>query len=232
MMQTPEQLLVVEDDAKIASFVVQGLKQAGYGVDHAQDGQQGLTMLRKHVYAAAVIDIMLPYLDGIELVAQAREAGVRTPIIYLSAKREVEDRIRGLQAGGDDYVTKPFAAAELLARIQALIRRSQGMAEPVRLKSGDLELNLATHRVSRGGKEILLQPREFRLLAYLMRHKGHVVSKAMLIEHVWEYNFDPETSVIETTMSRLRSKLNDGFDEKLELIRTLRGVGYVLDVGA
>lgn len=228
-MTNTAHLLVVEDDDKIAAFILEGLRQSGYSVDHAANGMQGLAQLREREYDAAVIDIMLPQLDGVSLVEQARQAGVRTPIIYLSAKREVEDRIRGLQAGGDDYLTKPFAAAELLARIQALIRRSQGMAEPVCLIVGDLVLDLARRHVTRSGKDILLQPREFRLLAYLMRHKGNVVSKTMLIEHVWEYNFDPETSVIETTMSRLRSKLNEGFAGKPELIRTLRGVGYVLD---
>ena len=228
-MKNIAHLLLIEDDDKIAAFVLQGLRQAGYTVDHAADGVQGLAQLRELAYDAAVVDIMLPHLDGVSLVEQARQAGVRTPIIYLSAKREIEDRIRGLQAGGDDYLTKPFAASELLARIQALIRRSQGMAEPVCLAVGDLVLDLARRHVTRAGKEILLQPREFRLLAYLMQHRGNVVSKSMLIEHVWEYNFDPETSVIETTMSRLRAKLSDGFIEKPELIRTLRGVGYVLD---
>ena len=220
--------LIIEDDRKIASFVIQGLKQAGFDVDHAVDGADGLARLVQQPYDVAVVDIMLPVRDGVSLVQEARALGVCTPIIYLSAKREVADRISGLQAGGDDYLTKPFAFSELLARIQALIRRSTGRAEPTRLVIGDLELDIVKRRVTRQGREIPLQPREYAVLECLMRHPGSVVSKVMLIEHVWEYSFDPETSVVETTMSRLRAKLNEGLPGGPDLIHTIRGVGYVL----
>jgi len=222
-------ILVVEDDEKIASFIVKGLTQAGYGVDWAADGETALGRLRAGDYRGAVVDIMLPHRDGLSLVEAARRAGISTPIIFLSAKREVDDRIRGLQAGGDDYLVKPFAFSELLARIQALLRRASGAAEPVRLSAGDLEMDLVRRRVSCGGREIVLQPRELALLEYLLRHKGSVVSKVMLMEHVWDYSFDPETSVVETTVSRLRAKLAAGCRSNGELIRTVRGIGYVLD---
>lgn len=221
-------LLIVEDDEKIASFIVKGFKQNGYSVDWAADGAIGLERLRHGPYDAAVVDIMLPFLDGLSAVQRARRAGVSTPIIFLSARREVDDRIRGLQAGGDDYLVKPFAFSELLARIQALIRRAAGVADPVRLTLGDLEMDLVKRRVTRGGHEITLQPREFTLLEYLLRNKGQVVSKISLMEHVWDYSFDPETTVVETTVSRLRTKLNEGTTGSGELIRTVRGIGYVL----
>jgi two-component system OmpR family response regulator len=220
--------LIIEDDRKIAAFVVQGLRQAGFEVEHAMNGLDGLTLLKERRFDVAVVDIMLPGLDGLSLVQEARAASVSTPIIYLSAKREVEDRVKGLQAGGDDYMTKPFAFSELLARIQALMRRVAGGVEPTRLTCRDIEMDILKRRVTRRGREIALQPREFAVLEYLMRHKGSVVSKVMLIEHVWEYSFDPETSVVETTVSRLRSRLNEGFETAADPIRTLRGVGYVL----
>lgn len=222
-------LLIIEDDQKIATFVVQGLRQAGFEVDHARNGNDGLGYLLNQPYDAAVVDIMLPGQDGLSLVIKARESGVRTPIIYLSAKREVEDRILGLQAGGDDYLTKPFAFSELLARLQALIRRSVGTAEPTRFSVGNLEMDLVKRRVFRQGREINLQPREFGVLELLMRHKGNAISKVMLIERVWGYNFDPETTLVETTISRLRTRLSEDFPGQPELIRTLRGVGYILD---
>ena len=221
-------LLVIEDDEKIASFVVKGLKQAGCAVDWAADGETGLSRLLRERYDAAVVDIMLPARDGLSLVQSARRSGVATPIIFLSARREVDDRIRGLQAGGDDYLVKPFAFSELLARVQALVRRATGVAEAVRLVAGDLEMDLVKRRVLRGGREITLQPREFTLLEYLMRHQGTVVSKISLMEHVWDYSFDPETSVVETTVSRLRAKLNEVRTEDADLIQTVRGIGYVL----
>jgi len=222
-------LLVIEDDEKIASFVVKGLKQAGYAVDWAADGEAGLGRLVHEGYDAAVIDIMLPVRDGLSVVQSARRNGVATPIIFLSARREVDDRIRGLQAGGDDYLVKPFAFSELLARVQALLRRATGAVEAVRLVAGDLEMDLVKRRVLRGDREVTLQPREFLLLEYLMRHQGTVVSKISLMEHVWDYSFDPETTVVETTVSRLRAKLNEGRTQEPELIRTVRGIGYVLD---
>ncbi|TCJ18403.1 response regulator transcription factor [Parasulfuritortus cantonensis] len=221
-------ILVIEDDEKIASFVVKGFRQAGHEVDWAADGDTGFARLREPGWEAAVVDIMLPFRDGLSLVRDARVAGIATPIIFLSAKREVDDRILGLQAGGDDYLVKPFAFSELLARVQALVRRATGVVEPVRLSVGDLEMDLVKRKVSRGRREIVLQPREFALLEYLMRHRGSVVSKIMLMEHVWDYSFDPETSVVETTVSRLRNKLNEGAEGQPELIRTVRGVGYVL----
>ncbi|MDD4880137.1 MAG: response regulator transcription factor [Gallionellaceae bacterium] len=221
-------ILVIEDDEKIASFVVKGFRQAGHEVDWAADGDTGFARLCEPGWQAAVVDIMLPFRDGLSLVRDARMAGIATPIIFLSAKRELDDRILGLQAGGDDYLVKPFAFSELLARVQALVRRASGVVEPVRLAVGELEMDLVKRRVTRAGREVLLQPREFALLEYLLRHKGSVVSKIMLMEHVWDYSFDPETSVVETTVSRLRNKLNEGFEAQPELIRTVRGVGYVL----
>jgi two-component system OmpR family response regulator len=225
-------ILVVEDDEKIASFVVKGLKQAGLTVDWAPDGESGLARLLRDTYDAAVVDIMLPFRDGLAVVQSARRGGVATPIIFLSAKREVDDRVRGLKAGADDYLVKPFAFSELLARIQALVRRAAGTSEPVRLAAGDLEMDLVRRHVTRAGREIVLQPREFALLEYLMRQQGSVVSKISLMEHVWDYSFDPETSVVETTVSRLRAKLNEGRSAEADLIQTVRGIGYVLTAKA
>jgi len=221
-------ILVVEDDEKIASFVVKGFKQNGYAVDWAPDGEGGLERLRHGSYDAAVFDIMLPFLDGLAAVQTARGAGLTTPVIFLSARRKVDDRIRGLQVGGDDYLVKPFAFSELLARIQALIRRATGVAETQCLAMGDLEMDLAKRRVSLGGRDLPLPPREFALLEYLLRNKCQVVSKISLMEHVWDYSFDPETSVVETTVSRLRTKLNECAAGRGELIHTVRGIGYVL----
>lgn len=220
-------LLVVEDDRKIAQFVVKGLRQAGYATDHAADGEEGYHLLKTEPYDAAVVDIMLPKLDGLALVGRIRADACRTPVIFLSAKREIDDRIRGLQVGGDDYLVKPFAFSELLARLQALVRRSTGAAESTTLTLGDLKLDIVKRRVSRDGRAIDLQPREFSLLEYMMRNVGKVVSKTTIMEHVWDYNFDPETNVVETCVCRLRTKLNEGADR--DLIRTIRGVGYVLD---
>jgi len=220
-------ILLVEDDVRTAAFVVKGLKQAGYAVDHAPDGQEGHHLLSSESYDAAVVDIMLPKLNGLALIERIRQEGKTTPVIFLSAKREVDDRVKGLQSGGDDYLVKPFAFAELLARLQALIRRGSGVVEPTRLVVGELELDIVKRRVSRAGQTLELQPREFSLLEYLMRNVGRVVSKTMIMEHVWDYEFDPTTSVVDTCVCRLRVKLNQGFSS--ELIRTLRGVGYVLD---
>jgi two-component system, OmpR family, response regulator len=219
-------MLVVEDDKKIASFVVKGLKQSGFAVDHCPDGESGLLLARTTPYDAAVIDIMLPQLDGLRLVQQLRKENIRTPVIILSAKATVDDRIKGLQAGGDDYLTKPFAFSELLARVQALIRRATQTAEPTRLVVGNLSLDLLTREVDRGGQKIELQTREFSLLEYLMRHAGRVVTKTMILEHVWDYSFDPQTNVVDVLVHRLRSKVDKDFPKKM--ISTLRGVGYVL----
>ena len=219
-------ILLVEDDVKIASFIVKGLKAAGYAVDQAFDGQEGLRMALTQPYDTAVIDIMLPKLDGLSLIEKMRKEKIGTPVIILSAKGAIDDRVKGLQMGGDDYLTKPFAFSELLARVQALIRRASGLSEPTRLTSGDLYMNLLTREVTRGGRKVELQPIEFSLLEYLLRNAGRVVSKTMIMEHVWNYNFDPQTNVVEARICRLRDKVDRDFDKKL--IHTVRGVGYVL----
>lgn len=219
-------ILVVEDDKKIASFLIKGLKQEGFAVDHVTNGEDGLRLALHEPYDAAIIDIMLPKLDGLSLIEEIRRNKINTPVIILSAKRSVNDRIKGLQTGGDDYLIKPFAFSELLARIHALIRRATGATEPTRLRMGDLSMDLLSREVTRCGKRIDLQPREFALLEYLMRNAGRVVSKTMIMEHVWDYNFDPETNVVEARVCRLREKIEGGFDKKL--IHTIKGVGYVL----
>jgi two-component system OmpR family response regulator len=219
-------ILVVEDDPKIASFVVKGLKQSGYAVDHCPDGDEALGMALTIPYDAAVVDIMLPGMDGLSLVQRLRREGVRVPIIFLSAKATVEDRVRGLQAGADDYLAKPFAFSELLARVQALIRRATQTTEPTRIEVGNLTLDLLTREVKRNGQVIDLQPREYALLEYLMRHAGRVVTKTMILEHIYDYSFDPQTNVVDVLVSRLRQKVDRDFDAKM--IHTIRGVGYVL----
>jgi DNA-binding response OmpR family regulator len=220
-------ILVVEDDPTIASFVVKGLREAGYAVDRESDGRIALDRAATEPYDAAVVDVMLPGLDGLALIEQLRQRRIRTPVIILSAKRSVDDRIRGLQIGGDDYLTKPFAFTELLARVQALIRRATGAAEPTRLAVGDLTLDLMTRRVERAGRPIDLRPREFALLEYLMRNAGRVVSKTMILAHVWNYGFDPRTNVVDVLVFRLREKIDRDFDRKM--LQTVRGVGYVLE---
>ena len=219
-------LLLVEDDIKIASFIIKGFEAAGYAVDHAADGEEGLHLALSEPYDAAIIDIMIPKLDGLSLIEKMRGARVATPVIVLSARSSVDDRVKGLQKGSDDYLTKPFAFSELLARVQALIRRAGGGTEPTRLVFSDLSMDLITREVERGGRKIELQPLEFSLLEYLMRNAERVVSKTMIMEHVWDYNFDPMTNVVEARISRLRDKIDRGFPEKL--IHTIRGVGYVL----
>ena len=218
--------MLVEDDKKIASFIVKGLKQEGFVVDHATDGEDGLHLGLHKPYDVAVIDIMLPKLDGLTLIEKMRSKKVATPVLILSARRTVDDRVKGLQRGGDDYLTKPFAFSELVARIYALMRRATGAAEPTRLEMGDLTIDILTRDVNRNGKRIDLQPREFALLEYLMRSAGRPVSKTMIMEHVWDYNFDPGTNVVEARICKLREKIEAGFDKKL--IHTIKGVGYVL----
>ena len=218
-------LLLVEDDQKIASFIIKGLKAAGFAVDYCLDGEEGLHMALTEPYDTAVIDIMLPKMDGLTLIEKLRAQKINTPVLILSAKSSVDDRVRGLQTGGDDYLTKPFAFSELLARVQALVRRASGMTEPTKLKVGDFSMNLITREVIRAGKKIELQPLEFALAEYLARNAGKVVSKTMIMEHVWDYNFDPQTNVVEARISRLRNKIDKGFSKKL--IHTVRGVGYV-----
>ena len=219
-------LLVIEDDVKIASFIIKGMKAAGFAVDHVADGKEGLHLALTEPYDAAIIDIMLPKLDGLSVIEKMRQEQIQTPVIILSAKGSIDDRVRGLQRGSDDYLTKPFAFSELLARVQALIRRASGVSEPTRLLVADISMDLLTREVIRGGKKIELQPLEFSLLEYLMRNEGKVVSKTMIMEHVWDYNFDPQTNVVEARISRLRDKIDKGFPTKL--IHTIRGVGYVL----
>jgi two-component system OmpR family response regulator len=219
-------VLLVEDDRKIASFIVKGLKAEGFAVDHAADGEDGLHLALGESYDIAVIDIMLPKFDGLRLIQKMRQEKVKTPVIILSAKDSVNDRVKGLQTGGDDYLTKPFAFSELLARIQALIRRSSDQSEPTRLTVGEITMDLIKREVVRAGRKIDLQPLEFSLLEYLMRNAGRVVSKTMIMEHVWDYYFDPQTNVVESRIYKLREKIDKGFATKL--IHTVRGVGYVI----
>src|SRR5438270_1324424 len=217
-------ILVVEDDKKIASFVVKGLKQSGFAVDHSSDGEDALARAQTIAYDAAVVDLMLPKLDGLSLIQQLRATKVHIPVLILSAKASVDDRVRGLQAGGDDYLTKPFAFSELLARIQALIRRSSQAPEPTRLMVGDLTLDLLTREVQRAGNKIEVQPREFALLEYLMRNPNRPVTKTMILEHIFDYSFDPQTNVVDVLVHRLRAKV----DQDRAMLHTIRGVGYVL----
>jgi len=218
--------LIVEDDATIADFVAKGLTEAGYAVDVAGDGERGVELATSATYDVAIIDLMLPKLDGLTLIDRIRSRNVRTPVLILSAKRTVDDRVRGLQAGGDDYLTKPFAFAELIARVQALIRRATGATEPTRLSVGDLTLDLLTRRTERAGRALDLRPREFALLEYLLRNPGRVLTKTMILSHVWGYNFNPGTNVVDVLVSRLREKIDRDFE--LKLLHTVRGVGYVL----
>lgn len=219
-------LLVAEDDSVIADFVAQGLREASYAVDVASTGPEGLRMALEGTYDAAVIDVMLPGLDGLSLIEQLRAKRVQTPVLILSARHSVDDRVKGLHAGGDDYLTKPFAFAELLARLQALLRRSGGAVEPTRLVAGDITLDLLSREVERAGKPLDLRPREFALLDYFMRHPGRVLSKTMILSHVWGYSFNPGTNVVDVLVSRLRDKVDREFDTKR--IHTVRGAGYVL----
>jgi len=222
-------ILVAEDDEVIADFVSQGLREAGYAVDVASTGPEALKQALDGGYDAAVMDVMLPGLDGLSVIEQLRAKKQQTPVLILSARHTVDDRVKGLQAGGDDYLTKPFAFAELLARLQALLRRSAGTTEPTRLVVGDLTLDLLSRKVERGGRAIELRPREFALLEYLMRHPGRVLSKTMILSHVWGYSFDPGTNVVDVLVSRLRDQVDEEFATKI--IHTVRGAGYVLKVG-
>jgi two-component system OmpR family response regulator len=219
-------MLVIEDDAKIASFIVRGLKESGFAVDHADNGKDGLNLALSTPYDAAVVDVMLPKQDGLSVIEELRRRKVRTPVIILSAKRSVEDRVKGLQIGGDDYLIKPFSFAELLARVQALLRRATPGGELSPLVVGDLSLDLLTRDCMRSGKKIDLQPREFALLEYLMRNVGRVMTKTLILEHVWGYHFYPQTNVVDVLVSRLRNKVDRDFE--IKLIHTIRGVGYAL----
>ncbi len=219
-------LLLVEDDLKIALFIQNGLKEAGFAVDHAADGEDGLHLALTEPYDLAIIDLMLPKLDGLSIIETLRKNNSNVPVLILSAKRTVDDRVKGLLAGGDDYLTKPFAFAELLARTHALIRRAGNVVSPSRLTVADLVMDIHTRKVTRAGTAIDLQPLEFSLLEYLMRNAGQVVSKTMIMEHVWDYNFNPQTNVVESRICYLREKIDKHFDRNL--IHTIRGVGYVL----
>jgi len=221
-------VLVVEDDEKISSFISKGLKQAGFAVDQSANGEDGLFMAMSNPYDAAVIDLMLPGRDGLSLIEELRKKQVATPVLILSARSSVDDKVKGLQTGGDDYLTKPFSFSELLARVQALIRRSS-LAVPVnKIQVGDLQIDLLQREVRRGEKLIDLRPREYALLEYLVRNTGTVVSKTMILEHIWDYHFDPQTNVVDVLIHRLRSKIDEGHDQKF--IHTVRGSGYVLKV--
>jgi len=221
-------VLVVEDDPKIAAFLTKDLQLEGFSVDHATDGENGLKLALTGSYDAAIIDVMLPKLDGLSLIEEIRRQKVNTPVIILSARRSVDDRVRGLQKGSDDYLTKPFAFSELLARLQALIRRATGGAEPTRLTLGDISIDFLNREVVRGGKKIDLQPREFALLGYLMRNAGKIVSKTLIMEYIWNYSFDPQTNVVDVLVCRLRNKLDKDFENKV--IQTIRGVGYAFKI--
>ncbi len=221
-------VLVVEDDRSIAGFIAGGLRQEGFAVDVAEDGVAGLELARLGPYDAAVVDVMLPRLDGLSLVTALRNAHIATPVLFLSARHSVDDRVKGLQTGGDDYLAKPFAFAELLARLQAITRRGQRTVEATTLTVADLRLDRLTRKVDRGGTPIELRPREFALLEGLMRQPGRVMSKAMIVSHVWDYSFDTGTNAVDVLVHRLRDKIDKSFTPKL--LHTVRGVGYVLKV--
>ncbi len=221
-------VLIIEDDRENLDFIVRGLEEAGHIADKSDNGKEGLFLALEGSYDVMVVDRMLPGLDGLSIVQTFRSEGRQTPILILSALGEVDDRVEGLRKGGDDYLVKPFAFSELLARLEALIRRGDGEAVETALQVGDLEMDLLSRQVKRGGRLIELQPREFRLLEYLMRHHGQVVTRTMLLEKVWDYHFDPQTNVIDVHVSRLRRKIDKGFEHPL--IHTVRGAGYVLRV--
>jgi two-component system, OmpR family, response regulator len=220
-------ILVVEDEHEVAEYICKGLRESGYTVDHSADGREGLFMATTEGYDLIILDRMLPNVDGLVILKTLRGAGNNVPIILLSALSEVDDRVQGLKAGGDDYVVKPFAFTELLARVEALMRRHHGEMETVtRLTIADLELDLLARTVKRGAVKIALQAREFSLLEYLLRHKGQIVTRTMLLENVWHYHFDPQTNVIDVHISRLRRKIDDEF--ATQLIKTVRGAGYTI----
>ncbi len=221
-------VLLIEDDAETAAFLVKALKESGHTPDHAADGDSGFALAETQVHDVLIVDRMLPKRDGLSIISQLRADGVQTPALILSALGEVDDRVKGLRAGGDDYLTKPYAFSELLARVEALARRTSPEEAITKYTVGDLELDRLTNKVVRAGQPILLQPREFRLLEYLMKHAGQVVTRTMLLENVWDYHFDPQTNVIDVHISRLRAKIDKEFDTPL--LHTVRGVGYSIRI--
>ena len=228
---SPMRVLIIEDDAEAAAYIVKSFRESGHVADRAADGLEGYAMARDGAYDVLIVDRMLPKLDGLSLIGGLREQNVQSPVLILSALGQVDDRVKGLRAGGDDYLAKPYAFSELLARTEALARRRQGPAtEATVLRVGGLELDRLGHKLTRDGREIVLQPREYRLLEYLMKHAGQVVTRTMLLENVWDYHFDPQTNVIDVHVSRLRSKIDKGFDPPL--LHTIRGAGYMLREGA
>ncbi|PIR33528.1 MAG: DNA-binding response regulator [Alphaproteobacteria bacterium CG11_big_fil_rev_8_21_14_0_20_44_7] len=222
-------VLVIEDDKDLNSYICKGLKEQGCNVDSAEDGKQGLFLATTEKYDALVIDRMLPEVDGLTIIRTIRASNNQTPALILSALGQVDDRVKGLKAGGDDYVVKPFAFTELMARLEAISRRRNGLesTEETKLSVADLEMDLLSRKIYRSGKEIEIQSREFKLLEYLLRHKGQVVTRTMLLEQIWDYNFDPQTNVIDVHISRLRSKIEKGFDKPI--IKTIRGTGYIVE---
>jgi len=222
-------ILVIEDDREAAAWLVRGLKESGHVVDLATDGEQGLALALEQVHDILIVDRMLPRLDGLSIIRELRSRDIAIPALILSALSDVDERVRGLRAGGDDYLAKPYAFSELLARLDSLARRRNQDGQETRLKTGNLEMDLLTRTVTRAGQTILLQPREFKLLEYLMRNAGHIVTRTMLLENVWDYHFDPQTNVIDVHVSRLRAKIDKGFDE--QILHTVRGAGYMLRAG-
>ncbi|MFO0992376.1 MAG: response regulator transcription factor [Hyphomicrobiales bacterium] len=219
-------VLVIEDDRDAASWLVKGLTESGHVADHAADGDEGLALAREGVHDVLIVDRMLPKRDGLSIIRTIRNEGIATPALILSALSDVDERVKGLRAGGDDYLAKPYAFSELLARVEGLGRRKAQETQQTKLKAGDLEMDLLTRTVTRAGQSILLQPREFKLLEYLMRNAGHIVTRTMLLENVWDYHFDPQTNVIDVHVSRLRGKIDKGFDEPM--LQTVRGAGYMI----
>jgi two-component system OmpR family response regulator len=222
-------ILVIEDDREAAAWLVRGLKESGHVVDLATDGEQGLAMALEQIHDILIVDRMLPKLDGLTIIRDLRSRGNSVPALILSALSDVDERVRGLRAGGDDYLAKPYAFSELLARLDSLARRRNQDGQETRLKTGNLEMDLLSRTVTRAGQSISLQPREFKLLEYLMRNTGHIVTRTMLLENVWDYHFDPQTNVIDVHVSRLRAKIDKGFDEPI--LHTVRGAGYMLRAG-
>ena len=219
-------VLVIEDDREAATWLVKGLEESGHVADLATDGEEGLALAREGVHDVMIVDRMLPKLDGLSIIKTIRAEGLTTPVLILSALSDVDERVRGLRAGGDDYLAKPYAFAELLARVEGMKRRGTDQPQETKLRACDLELDLLSRTVSRSGKPILLQPREFKLLEYLVRNAGHIVTRTMLLENVWDYHFDPQTNVIDVHISRLRSKIDKGHEEPI--LQTVRGAGYMI----